>query len=78
MKLAYRTEEEIEHWRARDPLEHAGAKIEAAVRSQIDAEVEALLDDAIVFARRSRRPERSEAFDFVYATGLKPRRGVAS
>jgi pyruvate dehydrogenase E1 component alpha subunit len=76
MKLTYRSEEEVERWRNRDPLMGAGAKLEPAVRAQIDAEVESLLDDAVEFARGSPHPPRSAALDFVYASGLQPRRGV--
>jgi len=77
MKLAYRSEDEIERWRERDPLAGSGAKLDPALREQIDADVEQLLDEAVEFARESPRPERSTALDFVYASGLRPRRGVA-
>ena len=46
--------------------------------SAIDAEVEALLDEAVAFARESPRPDPADALDFVYASGLRPRRGVAA
>jgi acetoin:2,6-dichlorophenolindophenol oxidoreductase subunit alpha len=78
MKLTYRTDDEIERWRARDPLARAAASLEPAVRDRIDAEVETLLDEAIEFARASPRPDPAEAFDFVYASGLEPRRGVSA
>ena len=77
MKLAYRSEDEIERWRERDPLAGSGAKLDPVLREQIDADVEQLLDEALEFARQSPRPERSTALDFVYASGLRPRRGVA-
>jgi pyruvate dehydrogenase E1 component alpha subunit len=77
MKLAYRSEDEIERWRERDPVAGSGAKLDPALREQIDGDVEQLLDEAVDFARQSPRPERSEAFDFVYASGLRPRGGVA-
>jgi len=77
MKLDYRSDDEIERWRARDPLTHVGETLDVALRDRIDAEVEALLDDAVEFARRSPLPERADALDFVFASGLQPRRGVA-
>jgi acetoin:2,6-dichlorophenolindophenol oxidoreductase subunit alpha len=77
MKLDYRTEEEIERWRKRDPLELTGAKLPPGVRTSLDAEVEALLDEAVEFARRSPRPEPAEALGLVYADGRRARDGVA-
>jgi TPP-dependent pyruvate/acetoin dehydrogenase alpha subunit len=77
MKLGYRTDDEIERWRERDPLELTGAKLAAGVRAAIDAEVDALLDDAVDFARRSPRPDPTEALDLVYADGRRARDGVA-
>jgi pyruvate dehydrogenase E1 component alpha subunit len=76
MKLAYRTDDEIEEWRLRDPLELTGAKLDAADRARIDAEVEALLDEAVAFASASPRPDPAEVLDLMYATGLRPRDGV--
>jgi TPP-dependent pyruvate/acetoin dehydrogenase alpha subunit len=77
MKLAYRTDEEIEQWRLRDPLELTGGMLEPAVRARIDEEVEQLLDEAVEFARQSPRPDPAEALDLMYASGLRPRDGVA-
>jgi acetoin:2,6-dichlorophenolindophenol oxidoreductase subunit alpha len=78
MKLGYRTDEEIETWRNRDPLLVTGSKLDDKVRLGIDEEVEALLDDAVAFARQSPRPDPSAALDLVYASGLRPRDGVAA
>jgi pyruvate dehydrogenase E1 component alpha subunit len=78
MSLDYRTEEEIEAWRQRDPLISAGSRLDEAVRERIDAEVESELDDAVAFARASARPDPAEALELVYASGLRPRDGVAS
>jgi len=77
MKLGYRTDEEIERWRERDPVAATAARLEPAVRERIGADVEALLDDAVAFARASPRPDPADALDFVYASGLRPRAGVA-
>jgi pyruvate dehydrogenase E1 component alpha subunit len=78
MKLGYRTDDEIASWRERDPLLVTGRGLDDAVREQIDVEVELLLDEAVEFARQSARPDPSDAFDHVYASGLRPRSGVAA
>jgi pyruvate dehydrogenase E1 component alpha subunit len=78
MKLGYRTDEEIARWRERDPLITAGAMLGDGVITRIDAEVEELLDGAVAFARASAAPDPAGALDFVYASGLRPRDGVAS
>jgi acetoin:2,6-dichlorophenolindophenol oxidoreductase subunit alpha len=78
MKLGYRTDDEIETWRLRDPLLVTGAKLEDDERARIDGEVEELLDAAVAFARSSSRPDVAEALDLVYASGLRPRDGVAA
>ena len=77
MKLGYRTDEEIARWRERDPLIVTGSKLDDAVRERIDAEVEALLDGAVEFARASAKPDPSDALELVYASGIRPRDGVA-
>ena len=78
MKLGYRTDDEIETWRLRDPLLVTGAKLDDDERARIDAQVEELLDAAVDFARSSPRPDVAEALDLVYASGLRPRDGVAA
>jgi TPP-dependent pyruvate/acetoin dehydrogenase alpha subunit len=78
MKLRYRSDEEIERWRARDPLTLAGARLDPALVATIDGEVEALLAESIAFARASPRPRPEDALEFVYASGLRPRAGIAS
>jgi pyruvate dehydrogenase E1 component alpha subunit len=77
MKLGYRSDEEIERWRERDPLELTGSKLEPGVRALIDGQVETLLDEAIEFARRSPRPDPEEALGLMYADGRRARDGVA-
>lgn len=77
MGLGYRSDEEIEGWRARDPLLVLGARMDAAAVAAIDGEVEQLLERALEFARESPRPEVSSARDYVYASGPAPREGVA-
>ena len=78
MKLDYRTDEEIAAWRRRDPLTLAAAGLDDAVRDRIDAEVEDALDEAVAFARASPLPDPADALELVYASGPRPRDGVAS
>jgi pyruvate dehydrogenase E1 component alpha subunit len=77
MKLTYRSDEEIERWRLRDPIVAAQASLDPGVVQRIRAEVESQLDDAIAFARKSPRPEPADAVEYVYASGLTPRSGVS-
>ncbi len=78
MSLRYRTDEEIERWRLRDPLTLLGGRLDQNVVGRIDAEVEQLLDDALEFARTSNRPDVIAALDCMYADGPRPRSGVAA
>jgi pyruvate dehydrogenase E1 component alpha subunit len=78
MSLTYRGDDEIAHWRKRDPLEVVGSRLEESERSRVDAEVEELLDEAVAFARASPRPATSEALELAYAAGLRPRAGAAA
>jgi pyruvate dehydrogenase E1 component alpha subunit len=77
MGLGYRSDEEIARWRERDPLPVQAARLDAATVASIDAAVEQLLERALAFARESPRPEVASARDYVYASGLEPREGVA-
>jgi pyruvate dehydrogenase E1 component alpha subunit len=68
--IRYRSEEEIAAWRARDPL----ATYPAWLRDQgvcdpssVDDEVEALLEEAIAFARQSPMPAPEEMLEGMYA-----------
>jgi pyruvate dehydrogenase E1 component alpha subunit len=77
MKLGYRSEEEIETWRERDPVATTAARLEPAARERIDAEVVRLLEEGVAYARASPNPDPADALEYVYASGLRPRRGVA-
>lgn len=68
--IKYRSDEEIALWRERDPL----VTYPAWLRQQgigdparVEAEVEAVLDEAVAFARQSPFPEAEEALDGMYA-----------
>jgi TPP-dependent pyruvate/acetoin dehydrogenase alpha subunit len=77
MSLDYRSEDEIERWRARDPLDVVGSRLAAEERAAVDAEVELLLEEAVDFARGSPVPSPDDVLEFVYASGPAPRSGTA-
>ena len=74
-RVRYRTDEEVAAGRSRDPLLIQGDRIDAGRRADIDAEIEALLDEAVAFARSSPPPDLSGALDYLYATGMRGRTG---
>ena len=76
VRLRYRDEAEVDRWRARDPLPVQRGRVDAATADRIDAEIEALLDDAVRFALDSPKPDPVDAFDHLYASGLRGRAGV--
>lgn len=76
IRLSYRAEAEIEQWRRRDPLDIEGARITAAEREKLDAEVAALLTEAHQFARSSPHPDPAGALDYLYASGMRGRDGA--
>lgn len=71
MKLEYRTNDEIAQWRERDPVtawpEQSGLTSDEL--QQVSDEVDALLDEAVAFARESPEPEPEDALSYVYAAG---------
>jgi pyruvate dehydrogenase E1 component alpha subunit len=77
-RLRYRDEAEVADWRARDPLPLQESRVSPSFRAQTDAEVEAILDEAVAFAVASPRPDPADALAHHYATGLQARAGVAS
>lgn len=77
MKLDYRSSEELERWRQRDPLDVQGARIPASARTTIDAEIAAVIDSAQEFARSSPEPDPRDALGFLYASGMTGRGGTA-
>lgn len=76
LRLTYRTEAEVESWKARDPMELQGGRLPAGERAAIDAEVEGIVAAAVEFARSSPAPDPAGALDHLYATGLRPRMGM--
>jgi TPP-dependent pyruvate/acetoin dehydrogenase alpha subunit len=72
----YRTDEEVAAGRVRDPVEIQAARVPAAVRAQIDEEIEDLLEAARRFVDASPEPDPSGALDYLYADGLRGRAGA--
>ena len=73
----YRTDEEVAAGSVRDPLDIQAARVPTPIRTRIDADIEALLDDAVRFALDSPEPDPAGALDFLYADGMRARAGVA-
>jgi len=71
----YRTEEEIEAWRARDPLEQlrkhllATGELDEAAIERMDNEAKDAVEDAIRFAEASPPPPLEALYEHVYAEG---------
>jgi pyruvate dehydrogenase E1 component alpha subunit len=69
----YRTKEQVEHWRKRDPLVTFGDRLEAeglisvAEREQVDADAIAAVDEAVAFADASPHPNPDTLYDDVYS-----------
>ena len=69
----YRTQEEIEAWRARDPIATfrgqllSSGEVDEASLAAVDAEVEAVVADAVEFARNSPWPDPATVLENVYA-----------
>ncbi len=72
--LSYRTKEEEEYWRARDPIKLfreaviPQGEITEEELDQIDREAAALMEEAVKFADESPLPEAVELYDDVYAS----------
>jgi TPP-dependent pyruvate/acetoin dehydrogenase alpha subunit len=75
----YRKQEELEHWKARDPLVLmqnylTKQKIWSEEwKTQITADINAEIDEAIQFAENSPYPEPVEALDHVYSFSIRER-----
>ncbi len=71
-RVRYRPTDEETAGRLRDPVEIAGARLDPAHRDRIDAELEALLDEAVAFAKASPAPEPTTALDYLYGSAVLP------
>jgi pyruvate dehydrogenase E1 component alpha subunit len=71
----YRTREQVDQWRERDPIESfAGRLAESGIlsaesRERIDADVVARIDAAVAFADSSPEPTPDSLWDNVYSLG---------
>jgi pyruvate dehydrogenase E1 component alpha subunit len=71
----YRTKEQVEEWRLRDPIRAYGDRLEADgvigpdEREQIDAAAIARVDAAVEFAESSPHPAPESLYDDVYVMG---------
>jgi pyruvate dehydrogenase E1 component alpha subunit len=70
--LQYRSTEEIDGWKARDPLATAAGRLGAPVAAELDAEVAAQIEAAVATARAGAAPDPAAALDFMYATPTLP------
>jgi pyruvate dehydrogenase E1 component alpha subunit len=66
----YRTKEEVETWRARDPIKVIGEKLNTLgmgnLRESINKDIEEEIVDAVKFAEESPFPDPETALDYVY------------
>ena len=76
--VRYRTKEQVDEGRRRDPVRIQGERIPDADRVRVDEEVEAVLESAVRFALDSPKPDPADALHHLYATGLRPRDGVTT
>ena len=77
-RLRYRDQAEVAAWQARDPLVLQAGRVPAGRRDEIDAEVEAAVAAAVQFALAGRKPDPADGQDYLYASGLRTRPGVAA
>lgn len=73
MKLSYRTQDEVDAWRKRDPVITWPSTLATrglmtrGEKDAIDADVEKVLAEAIEFGRQSPRPDPEDALRYMYA-----------
>lgn len=75
----YRSAQEVELWKARDPIVAMEARLEAAGlwtdewKTKLQAEFNREIDEAIAFAESSPPPESEAALDHVYSFSIRER-----
>jgi pyruvate dehydrogenase E1 component alpha subunit len=74
----YRDPEEVARWQARDPLALQAGRVPEGVRERIDVEVEEAIEAAVRFALAGPKPDPADAAEYLYASGLSTRPGVAA
>jgi pyruvate dehydrogenase E1 component alpha subunit len=76
VRVAYRSDEEVEQWKQRDPIAiHKERLLSQGIATQsevdgVDEEVKVLIDEAVEFARQSPYPDPSEVFDDLFANPI--------
>ena len=76
LREPYRSEEEVEHWKQRDPIElHSRWLLEQGIASRDDVErlqreVAATIEEALEFARESPYPDPEDLITDLYADPL--------
>lgn len=76
--LSYRSDEEVERWRQRDPVALFRAELlkrgvlDSAAADGLEAEVGAEVDEAVAFAQSSPLPDPMEAMEDVFAPATPP------
>jgi TPP-dependent pyruvate/acetoin dehydrogenase alpha subunit len=73
MGINYRDEAEVASWKARDPLTCQRARLSPTVADEVDAEIAALIAEAVAFASSSPGSDPRDALDYLYA-GTAPTR----
>jgi pyruvate dehydrogenase E1 component alpha subunit len=63
----YRSDEEVEEWRKRDPIKTFAAKIDGLDFDAMDSDVVAQVDAAVEFADQSPFPEPGSLYEDIYA-----------
>jgi pyruvate dehydrogenase E1 component alpha subunit len=74
----YRDPEEVARWQARDPLTLQAGRVPEGAREQIDAEVAEAIEAAVAYALAGPKPDPADAAEYLYASGLRARPGVAT
>jgi acetoin:2,6-dichlorophenolindophenol oxidoreductase subunit alpha len=75
-RVNYRPADEVTRERARDPLDVQARRLDPPVRRAVDADIGALLDDAVRYALGGPRPDPASALDHLYASGMRGRGGT--
>jgi pyruvate dehydrogenase E1 component alpha subunit len=65
----YRSKEQVEEWRKRDPIKNFASKLDDVDLDALDEEVTARIDEAVKFADGSDFPPPESIYDHVYVLG---------
>jgi pyruvate dehydrogenase E1 component alpha subunit len=76
VRASYRSDEELEQWKQRDPIDiHKYRLLSQNIATQaeiddVENEVKALIEEAVEFARQSPYPDPSELFEDMFANPI--------